>query len=383
MYIEIRPGFRKIMAVVDSANPFLVVISIIGMFLDYTSYSYYVYLPNQVISLLFVLDFLIRFVSHNPIKYFNKGYGWVDFIASLPGFMFFLGNTPLLNVFKFLRIGKFFKIIRILRFLRIFNFLKRMKNDSPWVQDRIMQVGVVIVLIFVTGIVFVDRSIETYLMNNRVEELTRGYRVSSGNLGNLLQQYDGIEFYTLGDKFFRSDRSIVEPIELELYNLVEVELDIKTAVFYNQDLLLSFQNSVMIMMLSTLLIILVVMILYMGYNFAKDVQIIQLVIDSLEASDNLLLKQESQIYEDDNGELIINQHDSELINLLKVATNSLPDTAIDENFLLGDESVELSDLLHKIDELDSHLDDHNIEIVKETIKRVLPGVLTYIDKHYK
>lgn len=383
MYIEVRPGFKKIMAIVDAANPFLVILSIIGMFMDYTSLSYYVYLPNQIISLLFVADFLIRFVSHNPVKYFNKGYGWVDFIASLPGFMFFLGNTPLLNVFKFLRIGKFFKIIRILRFLRIFNFLKRMKNDSPWVQDRIMQVGVVIVLIFVSGIVYIDSSIERFLLTKSSKELQNSYLASNKNLGNILYHYKGIEFYTLGNKIYRGDRTVVDKIPNSEYNLIEIELDGDILVYFNQDQLLGFQNSIMIAMLSTLLVILVVMILYMGYNFAKDVQIIQLVIDSLEASDNLLLKQESQEYEDENGDLEINEHDSELINLLKVATNALPDNAIDEGFLLGEESVEISDVLNKIDDLDNRLDDHNTRIVKETIKRVLPGILTYIDKHYK
>lgn len=383
MYIEIRPGFRKIMAVVDAVNPFLVILSIIGMFLDYTQLSYAVFFPNQIISLLFVVDFLIRFISHNPVKYFNKGYGWVDFIASLPGFMFFLGNTPLLNVFKFLRIGKFFKIIRILRFLRIFNFLKKMKSDSPWVQDRIMQVGVVIVLIFVSGIVFIDTSIESFLISRHSNELKSAYGISGSNLGSVLVEYNEVLFYTIEEENYKADRTGVENIPYDLYNLVKVDLDSSHSIFYNQDILIGFQNRVMIMLLGILLLILVTMILYMGYNFAKDVQIIQLVIDSLEAKDNMLLKQESLGYENDSGDLVVNEHDSELVNLLKVATLSLPDNAIDESiFTNSDDSVEI-EVISRIDDLEVSLSNNSSEIVKETIKRVLPGILKYIDKHYK
>lgn len=406
MYVEVRNSFKGIMRVLETVNPFLVVLSIIGMFMDYTSLDAYVYTPNQIISILFVVDFAIRLLAHNPTRYFFKGYGWVDFIASLPGFMFFLENTPLFSIFKILRIGKFFKIIRILRFLRIFNFLKKMKTDSPWVQNRIMQVGVVVVLVFVSGIVTIDNRIGNYLNVTKENELLDSYNGSNKNIGKLLSRYNQIEYYTINKRIYFRDRSEITDssdfvneinssgngyISLGFVNsyfgLKEgIELP-DTGIIYNRSDLDYFQNSIMLSLLSTLLLILVIMIFYMGFKFAKDVQIVQLVIDSLEAQDNLLLMQESDIYREDNGELVINDNDSELINLLKVATNSLPDNSLEDALMFGADievnGFDLTEVLEKIDELDNHIVSNNSEIIKETIRRVLPGILNYIDKHYK
>ena len=70
-----------------------------------------------------------------------------------------MAQTDTKRRLKVVRIGRFFRIIRVLRFLRAFDFMKKMRGDSPWIQQRIMQIGVSVVLIFVGGIVLLDLGI--------------------------------------------------------------------------------------------------------------------------------------------------------------------------------------------------------------------------------
>ncbi len=111
-------------------NPVIVLLSIAGLILEYTQYKEYVLYPNKIIDMVFVVDFLLRLISFPSGKYFFKSYGWVDFLASIPGFSAFMQFGQYFGLFKVMRIGRFFKIIRVLRFLRIFSFLKKMKGDS-------------------------------------------------------------------------------------------------------------------------------------------------------------------------------------------------------------------------------------------------------------
>ena len=159
MQVLPRKGFEFPIRILDMINPVLVLLSITGLFLEYTPIKAWVIPVNQAFDLIFVFDFLLRLVCHRPKEYFVKGYGWVDFLASIPGFTLLLQYTPMFAIFKFVRIGRFFKIIRVLRFLRVFGFLKRMKNESPWIQDRIMKIGVSIVLVFVAGIFLMESSL--------------------------------------------------------------------------------------------------------------------------------------------------------------------------------------------------------------------------------
>ncbi|MBU0956399.1 MAG: ion transporter, partial [Spirochaetes bacterium] len=124
MIVNPKKGFGSLVKVLDAINPVMVLLSIIGLFMEYTGLRSYVLLPNMIISIVFAVDFLLRLIAFPAGKYFFKGYGWVDFLASLPGFMVLVANTPILAVFKVVRIGRFFRIIRILRFLRAFDFMK-------------------------------------------------------------------------------------------------------------------------------------------------------------------------------------------------------------------------------------------------------------------
>ncbi|HTH13919.1 MAG TPA: ion transporter, partial [Spirochaetia bacterium] len=156
MLIKPRPGFEFPLAVADTVNPYLVLLSIVGLFLEYTPLKVWVIPVNQVIDVLFVVDFVVRLACFPTGKYFFHGYGWVDFLASLPGITLLFSYTPMFATFKFLRIGRFFKVIRLLRFLRIFSFLKKMKDDSLWIQDKVMKIGITVVLVFVVGLFLVD-----------------------------------------------------------------------------------------------------------------------------------------------------------------------------------------------------------------------------------
>lgn len=408
MMLKPRKGFRLIVKILEFINPFLVIFSIIGLFMEYTYLKQYVVPVNQIISIIFVFDFLLRLAAHNPFKYFVKSYGWVDFLASLPGFMLFLGSTPLLSMFKIVRIGRFFRIIRILRFLRVFNFLKKMKSDSSWVQDRIMQIGVTIVLISVVGIVFVDNRVQRYLIDLKYQSVVDEYEALNNNIGKLMGNHDEIALYVLDSKVYNRYRSpinnikqlkenlsddmenhLVIPFNMDSFSFSE-ELDLPTkGIIMHEGVIREYHNTVMLLLLTTLLVILTVIIFYMGFKFARDMQVVQLVIDSFDAGDYMLLTQESEQYRNENGELKIESGESEIISLLKVSANMATannqvstgvmfsglgniDSEEDDNFSF------MKDINEHLDSIDKKIDTSSERLIKETIKKVTPAITKYI-----
>lgn len=407
MIIHPRSQFKTIIRILDIINPFLVISSIIGLFLEYTDYRIYVELPNTVISILFVLDFVLRLMAHNPGNYFFRAYGWVDFLASLPGFMFFLENTPLLGMFKIIRIGRFFRIIRILRFLRIFSFMKRMKADSTWVQDRIMQVGVTVVLVFVSGIIYTDRMAEGQHKEIMRDSFLTLYTSLGEDLQRVLKEIEDIPYYSENSVLF--DRRGEAVTDLTAYKeLTSDEMnpwyfiplkegmyspDTKVNLPVNGVLIPSrkayvYHNHLMLALLSTLLVILTTLIFYLGFVFARDMQIIQLIVDSFDAGDDLLLKQEAEQYRDEEGALTVDPEENELISLLKVTAR------IDTGSPLGDfqglpgmgllteppEEGDLSSLQESLDRIEMKLEEHPEELIKKTIKAVTPAIIKYLEK---
>lgn len=408
MLLQPRRGFKKIVKLLEIINPFLVIFSIIGLFMEYTYLKKYVLNINQIISVLFVFDFLIRLLAHSPGKYFFKAYGWVDFLASLPGFMLFLGNTPLLSMFKIVRIGRFFRIIRILRFLRVFNFLKKMKSDSSWVQDRIMQIGVTIVLISVVGIIFVDSKVQNYLLNLQMQRVLSEYKALNRDINKLVQHREDIVFYIDDSKLYNNSGGILlnekqmtayMTDEMENYIIIpfksgnfslngRLELP-EYGVIIHEGVIREYQNTVMLILLSTLLIILIVIIFYMGFKFAKDMQVVQLVIDSFDAGDYMLLKQESDQYRDDNGDLVIEPDESEIISLLKTSANIAVNSDIssttgiynDLGSIIDTEESDASDLediKYQLENIENKIEADREELIKDTIKRVTPAITKYI-----
>lgn len=414
MVMHPRVGFKRVIDIIDGVNPFLVVLSIVGLFCEYTSIKEYVLMPNQIISVIFVVDFVIRFISFDIKKYFFKGYGWVDFLASLPGFFFFLGNTPLLTMFKIVKIGRFFRIIRILRFLRVFNFLKKMKSDSTWVQDRIMQIGVTIVLVFVVGIIFVDNRVKSSFYAQEVKSMSNLYKAYDSDFLKLLDMDKDIVYYISDGNIYNRDGIVYTnyeeiktlfnsdlktyvtiPLTSELFRPTDSLALPTTGIIKSLGIVDQYQNRIMLGLLTTLLFILTIIIFYMGFVFAKDMQIIQLVIDSFDAGDDLLLKQEAECYKDENGELKIVPDESELISLLKVAANiSTKDNLGGNDMLLslaglgngGLESNNTSsdkEIPELISDLEYTIGINNQKLIEDTIRKVTPAIAKYIKKNFK
>jgi len=411
MLVEPRESFNKVIKILDAINPFLIIISIIGLFCEYTALKGFVLTPNKVISVIFVIDFAIRMISFNPKLYFLNGYGWVDLLASLPGIFFFLDNTPLFSIFKIIKVGRFFKIIRILRFLRVFNFLKRMKTDSVWVQDRIMKIGVSIVMIYVVGIIVIDNKVVTSLVERETRILEAQYYGVNYSVGDLVDLRNDIQFYTIDSVIYYPDGSILNDhtkvinlLKSELNNYIEINLGEgffttsdgitlpNNGVVISQNKVTQYENYIMLALLTTLLLILTLIIFYMGYVFAKDVQIIQLIIDSLEANDTMLLKQEAEIYRDENGELKVLNNEDEIISLLKACSNYVSE----ESYNSGDVLMDLtnydninsnnrdgSDIEGLISNLEYKIGENNNLIVEDTVKRLTPAIIKYIKKELR
>jgi hypothetical protein len=413
MLIRIKPGFEVPMKIADKLNPILVILSIIGLFFEYTSLKVWVLLPNQIISLIFVADFLLRLVSMPMGKYFFHGFGWVDFLASLPGFFLVLGNTPLLSVFKIVRVGRFFKILRILRFLRVFSFLKQMKADSPWVQERIMQIGVSIVLVFVLGIISIDTSARTALEQPVREKMMLQYELSGKNVEILGKSIPGIALWTKEGLVYNSDGVKLELSKwFDFYNsekalYIEIALEegivspdklnsIPVAgVLYRADDLQNKHNTFMLILLTTLVALLVVIIFYMGFLFAKDMLVVQLVVDSIDADDYYLLSEEADKHRDENGDFILEEGESEMVSLLKMSgklasqkefhagasslySSTESDSSTDESLTDSNIREELELLRSRITDLEDTLPRQSRRIAVEAVKLSAPAIVKYL-----
>jgi Ion transport protein. len=339
MIVRPRPGFETPVKVADAVNPALVVLSIVGIFLEYTPLKSYVAPFNQALDIIFVLDFVLRLVCHRPGAYFIKGYGWVDFLASLPGLLLFFTYAPILAAFKFVRIGRFFKIIRVLRFLRVFNFLKRMKSDSPWIQDRVMKIGVTIVLCMVVGISFLDHSARLALESTRAQSLAESLALAQGDPRLLASACPGLIAWRSGGEYFdASGRRLAggqaawnRELADEQHWAIEVEAKSHApaavvaissgsakadALLVAADDLMGKHDGLMMIVLGALVALLVVVVFYLGAVFAKDMSGVHLIIDSIEAGDLQLLEQEA--LRAGSGSLELESDESELTSLLKV-----------------------------------------------------------------
>jgi hypothetical protein len=315
------------MAVLDAANPFLVLLSIIGLFMEYTPLRAFADIPNATISVIFVADFALRLMAYPFRDYFLKGFGWVDFLASVPGLLVLLSGTPLLNVIKVVRIGRFFRIVRALRFLRAFDFLKRMRGDSAWIQERVMQTGVSIVLTYVAGIMVLDLAI-------------------------------------LGRPGFPEGSA----------------------------------DAIMLILLGTLLAVLVIIIFYMGYIFAKDMSVVQLIVDSIDADDYSLLKAEAAKLKDGFGSLSVEEGESEMVSLLKMAgkvaaaMDSSGLTSMGEELFPdgpggdGDTGIQagLAEISARLERIEAAIAPHSALEAKraaaETIRLLTPAILKYLGR---
>jgi hypothetical protein len=413
-----RHGFVTAVRVIDAVNPFLIVLSVIGLLAEFTEFRALVFLPNQVISVLFALDFLIRLAAYPPGAYFFRNYGWVDFLASLPGFLIFLQSTPLLGVLKTVRIGRFFRIIRILRFLRAFDFIKRMKGDSPWIQQRIMQIGVSVVLIFVAGTIVFDGVARSSFESTAAAELRKEFRLRGNDLAALLDARPEIVFYATNG--ILHDRGGVPVADLSRYETAlfgETNSGLEIAfsesfvspdgrvrfpaegVLIDASGILTAYDSLMLILVSTLLLILVVLIFYCGYIFAKDMRIVQLVVDSLDADDYSLLIHETEHLIEESGEPVLAEGDDELTALLKMAGKlarraGSPGTGSGFSLDLaglggtaaageGGAAAGIAELRDRLDALEKKIDEGGRRIAVETVKAAAPALLKFVKQNLR
>ena len=336
MILKPRKGFSFIVKIIDFFNPLIVLLSIAGLILEYTQYKEYVLYPNRIIDIIFVADFLFRLLSFPSGKYFFKAYGWVDFLASIPGFTVFMQFGGYFGLFKVMRIGRFFKIIRVLRFLRIFSFLKKMKGDSAFIQERIMKIGVTIVIVFVTGLGVTDYFMTEALTDLKKENISSVMELSRGKVSKLAERLDNVVYYTEKGTLFSSDGNksdLFSDYEEKLNNsnrwYIELRFSENTidydgtyipveGILVSADDIMLKHDNIMLIMISSLIMILIILIFYIGYIFAKDMKIVQLINDSVDAEDYWLLKEEAKKYSE-SGELAVEEGEDEIISLIKMA----------------------------------------------------------------
>jgi hypothetical protein len=433
MQVTPKEQYTGLVRILDWFNPILVVLATIGIFFDYSPYKQLAAIPNDIIAVLFAVDFLLRLLAFPAGKYFVKGWGWIDFLASLPGFLVFFSRTPLLALLRIVRIGRFFRIIRILRFLRAFSFLKNMRADSVWVQDRVMKIGVSIVLVFMVGIVILDVSARNGLEaltaqqllsefgeESRPHQLLTNPRVLFASQDGIIQNRDrsgsdqlalALDWTSLRDTLGTYVMEIpIEPARISPDGVITLP---NNGVLVSAYETIRLHEIIMTIAIGTLLVILLVIMFYMGAVFARDVRTLQLVVDSYDAEDYLLLKEEANARGYVEEDLIIDPNEDEMENLLKVAVvasdkldsmgglgiDSYADTGLGSILFGGDSGSTLdggissssedtlTSLHYKLEDLEtnllSSLNDHNETLIKETIQKVTPALVKYIKQQMK
>lgn len=334
--------FPALLKAVDKVNMPIVLFSIVGLILEYTPLRA-MFPPmitvNKFVDAYFVFDFIVRMLCLPSKKYFLKGYGWVDLLASIPGIsLIFQANLGFLAMLKITRIGRFFKIIRILRFLRIFSFLKKMKSDSAFIQERIMKIGVTIVLVFVVGIAISDIMLKSELTDSMNDKYNQLYRSMGFDIRALVSQQSDVVYYTSDGKIFSpadhedvsgSSKHYDSLLNSEGMWYIEVPLNEgrfrlserdypETGLLVKAETVTKAHDSIMLVLILTLIFLIVIIIFYIGYIFAKDMRVVQLIVDSIDADDYMLLLEEAKTYTKDGVTFKVEESEDEIESLIKM-----------------------------------------------------------------
>jgi hypothetical protein len=420
MTVQAKPGFSRLVKLLDAINPVLILAATIGIFLDYSPLKARFVLANDVVAGLFAVDFVLRLIAFPVKPYLTRGWGWIDLLASLPGFLLLLQRTPLVALLRIVRVGRFFRIIRVLRFLRAFSFLKTMKDDSPWVQDRIMKIGVSVVFTSMLGIVALD-----YGARSGLEAMTaRPYReawiasgsslasveampgvvavIESGTVRQITGSGFGLTATPAGWATARDDQfSGVLQIDLSPGQGVTVGSAVVpiTGILVDARAIGTIHDAAVIISIATLLGVLLVIMFVVGAVFARDVRTLQLVVDSFDAGDYLLLREEVKRQGFSGENAAVDPGDDEMDNLLKVsaAAADLLETpastgTLDAGLLAGtwpgaetaSASLSEADLNRLADRLEtrlaSRLEQRDQATARDAIKAVAPAIVHYIKK---
>jgi hypothetical protein len=392
MQLEVKQPFKNIMYVVDLINPYVVIVSIIGLIFEYTKLSTFPPLIffNQGIDVYFLLEFIFRMVAYRSSKkYFLKNYGWVDMLAAIPGLMvpierilgtLRVGNN-LFGIIKLTRVGKFFKMIRILRFMRMFSFLKKMRADSRYIQDRLMKIGVSTVLVVLVGLFFIDIMNSDNLMKLEQEKI-HVYLEAAGEEEFFynIDKFNIIAYRTGEDykKIIRQEQedgtiqTKIIDITSHQYSLLLRENYITevtdhrlpdTSIALNTQTSRDFHNSIMLTLVLTLVILLLLQLFYIGFVMAKDIRVVQLIIDSLEADDFFLLNEEKRQVEEEYGTLEVKEGEDEILSLRKVTGK------------IGEKIQELEDREDNVSDM-----EYMLSVQEETAKKEKMNIEEAIDQ---
>lgn len=382
--------FCPIIRLLDVINLPVILLSLVALVLEFTNLRQTVSLANKILDIFFVCDFLIRLIAFTPKKYFFKQYGWVDFLACLPIFgtlASFTTHLPLLRFFKLLRIGRFFKIIRVLRFLKMLQFIKKMKSDSNFVHERIMKMGVVVVLVFVSGMFVFDTALKSHFTEQFKALYNAKYKLCEQDARALLQQdknvifayQDGNVYVANGDartistitdknEFSSIYNGIFYPVQIAFTNdFVYTEgmiLTPKYGIVVDAPDLLARFNNLMLILLAILVVMLVVLLFFMGAVFAVDMRKVQLIVDSIDAGDYMLLAQEASKYAKD-GSFVVDENADELDSLMCMMGKLINEQNLNTNANLDNLNFSLVDVhgaqdTAQIDEqIDEKFDEQN------------------------
>lgn len=345
-----RSSFSLILSYLEKVNPFVIVLSIVGLCLEYTSVrtNFPVLLKiNSAFDLFFLFDFIIRMIALPTKKYFFKRYGWVDFLAALPAFETLLGQVVpgFAQVFKIMRIGRFFKILRVLRFIKLFAFLKKMRNDSVYVQSRIMKVGVLVTLVMVIGIAIVEK---TFTVNYAkgvgvvIDSLTKEHSSSFSSI-SAIRHYEILRNDAVISMALLSDNTYLHIPRNEIINqkdyknlfnqyddLIEVKLHSGDVVLIHDDLYVIDRDNLLLTLILLVIFLVTLIIFFLGFVFASDIKNISLVIDSIDADDYMLLLEEGEKLKDSETGFEKKEDEDELVTLFKLVNKLIIDKKISE-----------------------------------------------------
>lgn len=72
----------------------------LALFVSDESLSYVIVIVNPLLTLIFMIDFITRLVrADSKVHYFFRGFGWADFLSSLP-----FSQTNILRLFRLIRV---------------------------------------------------------------------------------------------------------------------------------------------------------------------------------------------------------------------------------------------------------------------------------------
>lgn len=397
-----RKSFIGIMKVLEAIMPWAVILSILGLILEYTALKHlpasadqlilgksYVALFNIIFDIFFAIDVIIRTLAYSysfkALKhYMGRGLGWVDWLAAIPGFLLplelFAGQsatTEQLRQFKIARLGKFLRIIRLLRILRLFKFLDKMNKDSIFIQKHIVSLVIAITLLSITAIAITDTmfsvddskslALTKSIYSDKVKELSNKeihyFANTNTELLTLseLNEIDQIEKDSL--------ISVINKLYPETKNLDSTQLKeyIETKRIPLNNLrkeLLANHDSIILILLLLLTITLIMIIFYFGPKLAKDIRRVQLIVDSVEANDYFLIQSEMEVVREESGSDQYEPGEDELHALIKVM-NQYPEK-VNELQEREEEIKEQEDFLHKHE---NDIMDHIENAVKESMDK--------------